>query len=122
MAVAVIYCPQHQKGDTLEAGHNQLSDQAVNTAARTRSFRALSSPLVAQIDFAKFQHSYTQKDIDRAKAWRFDSSFVEYAGCQCNSERLTLELKTFWEKLLIKSNIWSTHYGGMPHCSGSIGI
>ena len=90
MAVAIMYCPPHQKGEALEARRNQLADQAVKTASRTRSFRALLGPLVPQIDFAKFQHNYTQKDLERARAWRFDSSSVEYPGYKCKSERLIL--------------------------------
>ena len=50
MAVTIVHCPGHQKGDTLEARGNQLADQAAKTAARTMSFKALLAPLVPQID------------------------------------------------------------------------
>lgn len=89
MAVAIMYCHEHQKGDTLEVRHNQLPDQAMKSAARTMSFRALRS-LSPQIDLVKFQPSYTQKDLERAREWGFDSSSLEHPVWKCNSEGLTL--------------------------------
>ncbi|XP_058592138.1 uncharacterized protein LOC131515415 [Neofelis nebulosa] len=61
--LAIIHCPGHQKGNSLEAVGNRLADAAAREAALTKSESALELPILTE-PLLPLEPSYTPKDLE----------------------------------------------------------
>ncbi|XP_053747364.1 uncharacterized protein LOC128773797 [Panthera pardus] len=61
--LAIIHCPGHQKGISLEAVGNRLADAAAREAALTKSESALELPILTE-PLLPLEPSYTPKDLE----------------------------------------------------------
>ncbi|XP_042826174.1 uncharacterized protein LOC122234311 [Panthera tigris] len=61
--LAIIHCPGHQKGNSLEAIGNRLADAAAREAALTKSESALELPILTE-PLLPLEPRYTPKDLE----------------------------------------------------------
>ncbi|XP_042844242.1 uncharacterized protein LOC122239417 isoform X1 [Panthera tigris] len=87
--LAIIHCPGHQKGNSLEAVGNRLADAAAREAALTKSESALELPILTE-PLLPLEPSYTPN-------WIFWSGFPEKGevGCRDKSGFRILKTSTY---------------------------